>query len=317
MSNVVYEWNSICDHSARKVAEESVSRDCMTGFAEDLIEHEEENEDESRLNEIKTSLSSQTSSLEGLIRDVASFQDPLSKLNRYLSGGTLAGSFGEWSELSSFSIKEKQFPERVPDIYNEDLIQDGLVAFGGFAPEFASVVIDKYGNEIWNSGEPGSFDFMINHINKFGNIYGQSFYNYPYNTGTKINYDIDFLWSTQGDLNDRVVTIYSGIKEILEKHKVDIVVIERVFMRPDRPNPDAAIKLGHARGAVISAAGGQDLPIVDYSPNQIKKTLVGNGHASKEQVSFMVQKLLKLNQAPQADAADALAGAICHAYHSL
>jgi len=121
---------------------------------------------------------------------------------------------------------------------------------------------------------------------------------------------------TQGDLNDRVVTIYSGIKEILEKHKVDIVVIERVFMRPDRPNPDAAIKLGHARGAVIAAVGGH-LPIVDYSPNQIKKTVVGNGHASKEQVSFMVQQLLKLNKAPQADAADALAGAICHAYHSL
>jgi len=121
---------------------------------------------------------------------------------------------------------------------------------------------------------------------------------------------------TQGDLNDRVVTIYSGIKEILEKHKVDIVVIERVFMRPDRPNPDAAIKLGHARGAVITAVGGQ-LPIVDYSPNQIKKTVVGKGHASKEQVSFMVQQLLKLNKAPQADATDALAGAICHAYHSL
>ena len=120
---------------------------------------------------------------------------------------------------------------------------------------------------------------------------------------------------TQGDLNDRVVTIYSGIKEILKKHQIDIVVVERVFMRPDRPNPDAAIKLGHARGAVISAAGG--LPIVDYSPNQIKKTLVGKGHASKEQVSFMVQELLKLNKAPQADAADALAGAICHAYHSL
>jgi len=88
-------------------------------------------------------------------------------------------------------------------------------------------------------------------------------------------------------------------------------------MRPDRPNPDAAIKLGHARGAVIAAAGGQDLPIVDYSPNQIKKTVVGKGHASKEQVSFMVQQLLKLSKAPQADAADALAGAICHAYHSL
>ena len=122
---------------------------------------------------------------------------------------------------------------------------------------------------------------------------------------------------TQGDLNDRVITIYSSIKEILEKHQVDIVVIERVFMRPDRPNPDAAIKLGHARGAVIVAAGVQDLPIVDYSPNQIKKTVVGKGHASKEQISFMVQQLLKLNKAPQPDAADALAGAICHAYHSL
>ena len=57
----------------------------------------ENKQEESRLNDIKTSLSSQSSSLEGLIRDVASFQDPLNKLNRYLSGGTLAGSFGEWS----------------------------------------------------------------------------------------------------------------------------------------------------------------------------------------------------------------------------
>ena len=54
-------------------------------------------EDSTKFDDIKTSLSSQSSSLEGLIRDVASFQDPLSKLNRYLSGGTLAGSFGEWS----------------------------------------------------------------------------------------------------------------------------------------------------------------------------------------------------------------------------
>ena len=122
---------------------------------------------------------------------------------------------------------------------------------------------------------------------------------------------------TQGDLNERVVTIYSGIKEIISKHDIDIVVIERVFMRPDRPNPDAAIKLGHARGAIISASGGLNLPIVDYTANQIKKAVVGRGHASKEQVSFMVQQLLKLNKAPQEDAGDALAGAICHAYHAL
>ena len=61
------------------------------------IGKKEDKDDESRIDDIKASLSSQTSSLEGLIRDVASFQDPLNKLNRYLSGGTLAGSFGEWS----------------------------------------------------------------------------------------------------------------------------------------------------------------------------------------------------------------------------
>ena len=61
------------------------------------IGKKENEDDESRIDDIKASLSSQTSSLEGLIRDVASFQDPLNKLNRYLSGGTLAGSFGEWS----------------------------------------------------------------------------------------------------------------------------------------------------------------------------------------------------------------------------
>tara|TARA_B110000967_G_C18795991_1_gene515783 strand:+ start:513 stop:983 length:471 start_codon:yes stop_codon:yes gene_type:complete len=122
---------------------------------------------------------------------------------------------------------------------------------------------------------------------------------------------------TQGDLNERIVTIYAGVKEIIAKHDVDIVVIERVFMRPDRPNPDAAIKLGHARGAIIAATGGQGIEIVDYTANQIKKAVVGRGHASKEQVSFMVQQLLKLNKAPQEDAGDALAGAICHAYHAL
>ena len=103
----------------------------------------------------------------------------------------------------------------------------------------------------------------------------------------------------------------------IEKNEVDIVVVERVFMRPDRPNPDAAIKLGHARGAIISAAGGKGIPIIDYTANQIKKAVVGRGHATKEQVSFMVQQLLKLNKAPQADAGDALAGAICHGYHAL
>ena len=103
--------------------------------------------------------------------------------------------FGDWIGSSSFSIGGKQFPERDADIYDEDLLQDGLVAFGGFAPDFSSAVIDKYGNEIWNTGEGGNFDFLINRINEHGNVYGMSLFDHPNNTGTKINYDRDFLWS--------------------------------------------------------------------------------------------------------------------------
>lgn len=122
---------------------------------------------------------------------------------------------------------------------------------------------------------------------------------------------------TKGELTERITTIFTGISEIVEKHQPDIVVIERAFMRPDRPNPDAAIKLGHARGAVISAAGSRGITMVEYSPNQIKKAVVGKGHATKDQVSYMVCESLKLSKPPQEDAADALAGAICHAYHCL
>ncbi|SFV82438.1 Crossover junction endodeoxyribonuclease RuvC [hydrothermal vent metagenome] len=122
---------------------------------------------------------------------------------------------------------------------------------------------------------------------------------------------------TKGKLTDRITTIFIEIDQIVKQYQPDVVVIERAFMRPDRPNPDAAIKLGHARGAIISAAGMNGITMVEYSPNQIKKAMVGKGHATKDQVSYMVQESLKLNKAPQEDAADALAGAMCHAYHSL
>lgn len=122
---------------------------------------------------------------------------------------------------------------------------------------------------------------------------------------------------TQGELTERITTIFIEIDQLIKQYQPDVVVIERAFMRPDRPNPDAAIKLGHARGAIISATGVNGISMVEYSPNQIKKAVVGKGHAAKAQVSFMVQESLKLNKAPQEDAADALAGAMCHAYHCL
>jgi crossover junction endodeoxyribonuclease RuvC len=122
---------------------------------------------------------------------------------------------------------------------------------------------------------------------------------------------------TQGELTARITTIFLEINQIVKRHKPDVVVIERAFMRPDRPNPDAAIKLGHARGAIISAVGMNEIAMVEYSPNQIKKVVTGRGHAAKDQVGYMVRELLKLDKSPQEDAADALAGAICHAYHCL
>jgi hypothetical protein len=72
-----------------------------------------------------------------------------------------------------------------------------LVAFGGFAPELSSAVIDISGNEIWNTGEEGEIEFILNHINESGNMYGMSVYDFPYHTGTKINYDLDFLFHFQ------------------------------------------------------------------------------------------------------------------------
>jgi len=112
----------------------------------------------------------------------------------------LDNQFGEWSEVFTFTIGEKKFPERDAIIYNESILQDGLVAFGGFAgteeTNLASGVIDQYGNEIWNDGY---LDFILNHINESGNIYGLSGFNWPLNTGTKISWTHDFgpnfLWS--------------------------------------------------------------------------------------------------------------------------
>ena len=122
-------------------------------------------------------------------------------------------NFGVWSEVFNFSIGEKQFPAINASIYNENLIQDGLIAFSGFAPEFSSVIIDLYGNEIWNSGDPEDFEFLINHINEFGNVYGMGLYNFPNNTGAKINYDLDYLWNAPTTESQYAVDIHE-VKQI-------------------------------------------------------------------------------------------------------
>ncbi|MBM7073125.1 crossover junction endodeoxyribonuclease RuvC [Shewanella sp. 202IG2-18] len=115
------------------------------------------------------------------------------------------------------------------------------------------------------------------------------------------------------DLAARLKIIFDGLSEIITQYQPEQFAIERVFMAK---NADSALKLGQARGAAIVAATNADLSVAEYSATQIKSAVVGTGRAKKEQVQHMVQHLLKLPAAPQADAADALGVALCH-YHTI
>lgn len=113
------------------------------------------------------------------------------------------------------------------------------------------------------------------------------------------------------DLASRLQVIFAGVSELILQFNPDLFAIEQVFMAK---NPDSALKLGQARGAAIVAATNAKLPVAEYSARQIKQSVVGNGGADKVQVQHMVKTLLKLPGTPQADAADALAVALCHGH---
>ena len=114
-----------------------------------------------------------------------------------------------------------------------------------------------------------------------------------------------------GELPQRLKSIIDGLGEVITSYSPEQVVVEKVFVNV---NPQSTLLLGQARGAAICAAILKDLPVAEYTALQVKQAVVGNGHAAKEQVQDMVRRLLKLEGDPQADAADALACAICHAH---
>lgn len=116
----------------------------------------------------------------------------------------------------------------------------------------------------------------------------------------------------KGELPTRLHAIYERLQTIIAQTQPDIVAIEKVFIAK---NPQSALVLGHARGAAMLAAVNNHLPIVEYSATEIKKTVVGRGRADKSQVQHMMRVLLSLRVAPDEDAADALAAAVCHAHH--
>jgi crossover junction endodeoxyribonuclease RuvC len=111
-----------------------------------------------------------------------------------------------------------------------------------------------------------------------------------------------------------LATIYHQLLEVLAQSAPDVFAIEDIFYGK---NIKSLIRQGEVRGVVILAASQKNLPVYEYSPLDVKKSVVGYGRAEKSQVQMMVKSILKLSQLPSVDAADALAVAICHANNLL
>ena len=108
----------------------------------------------------------------------------------------------------------------------------------------------------------------------------------------------------------KLKTIFERMLEIVEEYKPDEMAIEAPFFGK---NVQSMLKLGRAQGVAMAAALYRDIPIFEYAPRTIKQTITGNGSASKEQVSKMLQAMLKFEEMPKYfDATDALAAAVCH-----
>lgn len=115
------------------------------------------------------------------------------------------------------------------------------------------------------------------------------------------------------ELSLRLRHIFEGVQAVLATHGPDAAAVEETFVNK---NPTSTLKLGQVRGVVLLAPSLAGLSVAEYTPNHIKKSVVGAGHADKGQIHHMVKVLLPTVQVNGADAADALAVAICHAHHA-
>jgi crossover junction endodeoxyribonuclease RuvC len=134
-------------------------------------------------------------------------------------------------------------------------------------------------------------------------------------SGTRLSHIAHGVIATKpsSGLGVRLMILHRELVAIIQDHAPASIAIEQAFVARD---PQAALKIGHARAVALLAAAQAGMEIAEYAPNHIKKCVVGAGHAGKEQVQFMVKRLLPACGVTQADAADALAAAIAHAHLS-
>lgn len=114
------------------------------------------------------------------------------------------------------------------------------------------------------------------------------------------------------DLAMRLANLHRQLSSLLASFVPNEAAVEEIFVNK---NPKATLKLGQARGVVMTVPALEGLPVFEYPPNRVKQSLVGSGHASKKQVEVMVKTLLPAAKVDRADASDALAVAICHAHY--
>jgi len=111
----------------------------------------------------------------------------------------------------------------------------------------------------------------------------------------------------------RLLHMFESLQKNIQSYKPDVMALETLFFAKDI---QAVERIGEARACAMLAASKQGLEVIEYSPSAVKKSVTGNGRASKEQVQFMVKRLLNLKEAPALDASDALAIAMCHLHSS-
>jgi crossover junction endodeoxyribonuclease RuvC len=133
--------------------------------------------------------------------------------------------------------------------------------------------------------------------------------------GTRLTHIAHGVIATDASLGlgARLMILHRELGKVIAAHALHAIAVEQAFVAKD---PSAALKLGHARAVALLAGAQAGLEIAEYTPNHIKKSVVGAGHAGKEQVQLMVRRLLPAAHVTQADAADALACAITHAHLS-